>query len=146
MSNQVATAPFRKIEAVELYGTNAALGVSGNPVIAGHAAPSAMLRGANSSTGTGATTFTGMGAQGSGIKIYVTSLQITRSDSGSTAITVTLNDTATSIFAIPNAGNGGGAVFVFPVPLVVAANTAFQFTSGTGVSTLYCCAQGYSGA
>lgn len=144
MSNQIATDTFRKTNAVELFSGNAAAGVAGSPVIAGHAAPASMVRGAASTTGTGATTV--IASQGVGVKIYVTSLQVTRSDAGSTAITVSLNDTSTSVFAIPNAGNGGGAVFVFPVPLVVAANTALQFTAGTGVTTLYCCAQGYSGA
>lgn len=144
MANLVATEPFRKIEAVELYGTNAALGVSGNPVITAPAAPGTMLRGHASSTGTGATTV--IAAQGSGVKIYVTGIQIGRTDAGTAALTVTLNDTATSVFVVPDAGNGGGSNVVFDVPLVVAANTALTFTSGTGVTTLHVNAQGYTGA
>jgi hypothetical protein len=48
------------------------------------------LQGAASATGTSATTI--IAAQGSGIKIYVTDLQCYRSDGGTSAVTITLND------------------------------------------------------
>lgn len=93
-----------------------------------------------------ATTCTGMGAQGAGVKIYITSLCITRNDAGTTAVSATLNDGATTIYDIPNNGGGGGICPPLPVPLVVAANTAFQVTMSSGITTVHVSAQGYKGS
>jgi hypothetical protein len=100
---------------------------------------------------TAATTCTGMGAQGGTNKIYITDGYCTRSDAGTTAVTMTTNAQDTSatnniIFDMPNNGGGGG--FVKPgggVPWVVAANTAFQLTSGTSISSEHCSFSGYFG-
>jgi hypothetical protein len=100
------------------------------------------LRGANSTTGTSATIFTGMGAQGVSTKIYVTSVACFRTDAGSAASRVTLNDSASTTVALPV---GGGSNLIFPIPLDVAVNTAFQFTPADALATVYCNATGYKG-
>jgi hypothetical protein len=94
---------------------------------------------------TSATTCTGMGAQGSGVKIYITDFCATRSDAGTTAATVTLNDSATTPVDVPNNGGGGGFCHTYNVPLVVAANTAFQVTPGTSLTSYHVSASGFAG-
>jgi hypothetical protein len=101
------------------------------------------VRGAASATGTGATTI--IAAQGASVKTYITDLECGRSDAGTSAIIVTFSDAASTVLVIPNSGGGGGNNKTFNVPLVTAANTAFTFTAGSGVTTLYCDAQGYTG-
>ena len=59
------------------------------------------------------------------------------------AIVVTFSDAQSTPMVIPDAGNGGGNNFHLSTPIVTAAATAFTFTSGSGVTTLYCSAQGY---
>lgn len=123
-----------------------ALGVAGTPsadILTVQAATSNMLRGANSATNTSATTVTGMGAQGAGVKIYVTGVQVFRTDAGATMSYVTLNDGASTPIPLPPTG---GSAIIFNTPLVVAANTAFQFTPHDALTTVFCSAQGYSGA
>jgi hypothetical protein len=101
-------------------------------------------RGAASETGTSAGTI--LPASGSAsLKEYITAVQCGRTDAGTTAIYVTLNDTASTIIVLPNNGGGGGNNVEFPAPLAVAANTAATFTASSGVSTIYCSAQGYNG-
>lgn len=92
-----------------------------------------------------ATTCTGMGAQGVGVKIYITNLCITRSDAGTTAASATLNDTATTIYDVPNNGGGGGICPPLPVPLQVAANTAFTVTMSSAITSVHISASGYKG-
>lgn len=94
---------------------------------------------------TAATTCTGMGAQGASVKIYVTDVTCTRNDAGTTAVTMTMNDGATTPFDMPNNGGGGGFSHTYNTPLVVAANTAFQFTSGTSITSEHCSATGFKG-
>jgi hypothetical protein len=117
----------------------------GKLVMSPYANRELMVRGANSTTGTAATAFTGISAPGASIKVYLTDVNCGRSDAGTTAIVVTLNDTSSTPIVIPANGGGGGNNKHFLVPLVFAANTAPTFTSGTGVSTLYCDAQGFTG-
>lgn len=109
-----------------------------------------MLRCAVAITVNTATTCTGMGAQGAALKIYITSLCITRNDAGTTAISATLNAQDTSatnniIYDIPNNGGGGGICPPLPTPLVVAANTAFQVTMSAATTTVHVNATGYFG-
>ena len=118
----------------------AAFDLAGKILTSPYANRENMLRGANSTTGTGATTLTGMGAQGTSVKIYVTDLEC--SNTSATTTTISLNDGATSVFIVPA---GYGTNVAFNVPLVVAANTAAQFTAAAGVSTIYCNAQGFAG-
>ena len=74
---------------------------------------------------------------------YITAAQCGRTDAGTSAIYVTFNDDASTIMVLPNSGGGGGNNMTFPSPLMVAG--AFKFTASSGVSTLYCNAQGFTG-
>ena len=101
-------------------------------------------RGAGSSTSTAAITI--LPASGSAsLKEYATAVQCGRTDAGTSAIYVTLNDSASTVLVLPNNGGGGGNNPPLQVPLVVAANTAMTATPSAGVSTVYCSAQGYNG-
>ena len=101
------------------------------------------VSGAGSATGTGATTI--IASPGANLRIYVTGVQCGRTDAGTTGIFVTLNDTSSTVVVLPNAGNGGGNNMYFtPSPLTMARGTALTFTASSGVSTVYCDAQGYA--
>lgn len=117
----------------------------GKQIVSPYANREVMVRGAASTTGTGATTV--IAASGSAsLKTYVTDIECGRTDAGTTPITVTLNDVggtgSGTVLIIPA---GGGNNKSFHVPLVTAANTAFTFTASSGVTTLYCSAQGFTG-
>lgn len=99
------------------------------------------LQGTNTATTTGATTI--IAAQGLGIKIYVTAVQCFRDDAGTSLVRATLNDSASTPVPVPQGGGSFPSFMV--VPLVVAANTALQFTASTAITTMYCSAQGYKG-
>jgi hypothetical protein len=78
-----------------------------------------------------------------GARYYITGIQCGRTDAGTSASRVTFNDDGASVVVLPNAGNGGGANVVFPVPLTVPRTTAFTMTSSASISTVYCNAQGF---
>lgn len=123
--------------------TGTFLDLTGKVVTSPYANRENMVRGSASATGTGATTL--IAAGGASVKTYVTDVECGRSDSGTAAIIVTLSDSASTILVLPNSGGGGGNNKTFNVPLVTAANAAFTFTAGTGTTTVYCSAQGFSG-
>jgi hypothetical protein len=102
-----------------------------------------VVSGAGNATGTGATTI--IAAPTATRRIYVTAVQCGRTDAGSTGIFVTLNDNASTVIVVPNTGSGGGNNMPFPSPLTVPPATALTFTASSGVSTLYCDAQGFTG-
>jgi hypothetical protein len=56
-----------------------------------------------------------------------------------------LNDDGGTVIGLPNSGGGGGSNVVFASPLTVPAATALTFTASSGVTTVYCNAQGFSG-
>jgi len=114
---------------------------TGKSVVKPYSVKESCWTGAANTTGTGAQTLASAGA--TGIKTYITSLQIGRTDTATTSLICTLNDSATSIVVVP--GAGGATNIVFPVPLATTAATAFTVTPGTGVTTLYITAQGYYG-
>jgi hypothetical protein len=78
-------------------------------------------------------------------RLYIRSLQCYRTDAGTTAIRVTLNDDASTVIGLPNNGGGGGSNVVFESPLTLPAATALTFTASAGTTTVYCNAQGFSG-
>jgi hypothetical protein len=120
------------------------LGLEGKLINLPYANKENMARGAGSSTST--TAITVLAASGSAsLKEYVTDLYCTRNDAGTTAISVTLNDSASTVVDVPNNGGGGGWKFSWHVPLSVAANTAATATPSSGVTTLHCGATGYYG-
>lgn len=109
------------------------------------------VRGSVSLTSTG-TNLALIGAQGAGVKIYLTDLQCFRNDAGTTALTVSTNDVlntgTNSIWVIPDNGGGGGMIrHGGGVPLVFAANTTayVDVLSSSAVTNSYCNAQGYTG-
>jgi len=102
------------------------------------------VRGHATSTDTSAHTMIAAGT--TGIKTYITGIQCSRSDAGTTPITLTFSDDVASTMDIPDAGNGGANNFVLTgSPFATAAATAFTFTSSSGVTTVKCNAQGYQG-
>jgi hypothetical protein len=103
------------------------------------------VRGAASATGTSATTLL---PAATSLKNYVVAIQCYRSDTpGSpSTITITFNDSASTVIVLPNTGGGGGSNVPLTIPLVTATDTAFTFTSGTNTTTVYCNAQGYTGS
>lgn len=101
-----------------------------------------LVSGSVTSTGTGATTV--IAAPSGTRRLYIKSMQIGRTDAGSSPLIVTLNDDAATVLVVPVAAAGPIAP-VFLKPLTVAAATALTATSGTGVTTLYITAQGFSG-
>ena len=103
-----------------------------------------MARGAVTLSGTSAGTI--LAASGSAsLKEYVTDLTCTRNDAGTTAVSITLNDTATTVIDLPNNGGGGGYAHTFNVPLAFAANVAATATSGTSITSIHCSATGFYG-
>lgn len=99
-------------------------------------------QGTCTATTTAACTFTNSSAVG--FKTYISSLQCGRTDTGTTPITVTLNDNSASVYVLPNSG-GGVLVSVKFDPALVMANlaTAATFTASSSISSVICNAQGY---
>jgi hypothetical protein len=96
-------------------------------------------------TSIASTACVGMPAQNATTKIYITDLTCTRNDTGTTAVSVTLNDSATTIIDMPNNGGGGGFSHTYNVPLVIAANTTATITLGALINTTHCSATGFTG-
>jgi hypothetical protein len=97
--------------------------------------------GSASATGTAATTIIAAPTAG---KLYVGGVQCGRTDSGTSASYVTLNDSASTILVLTNNGGGGGNNQAYSPPLIVAAMTALTFTSSASLTTVYCNAQAYN--
>lgn len=120
------------------------LPLSINPAAAQYiGATSNLVSGSASATGTGATTL--ISAPSATRRLYVTDVECGRSDAGTTASRVTLNDDATTVLVIPNSGGGGFVPIHFGSALTVASATALTFTSSASISTVYCAAQGFTG-
>lgn len=98
-----------------------------------------LLSGAINATGTAANTLTA--SPGASLKVYMTSLQI--GNTGTGTVIATFNDAATTILVLPG---GGGSNIMFPSPLAWAANTAATVTFGTATTTAYASFQGFKGA
>jgi hypothetical protein len=102
-----------------------------------------LVSGEASATTTAQTTI--IAAPSSTRRLYIKSVECGRNDAGTTAIIATLNDDAATVVVIPNSGGGGANSMSFGSPLTVATATAFKFTASSGVTTLYCNAQGFTG-
>ena len=91
------------------------------------------------------TALTILSASGSAsLREWLKTVHCGRSDAGTTAITVAISDgTKTRTIVIPNSGGGGGNNVTYDPPEPFAANTAVTATASTGVTTLYCDAQGF---
>jgi hypothetical protein len=113
------------------------LTLAGKTVTLPYAPKELAVRGSVTSTDTGAHTI--IASAGGSLKNYITDWEC--SNSSATSTLVTFNDSAATIIIVPA---GGGNNKSLHIPLATAAATAFTFTSGTGVSTVYCSAQGYT--
>jgi hypothetical protein len=113
------------------------LTLAGKTVTLPYAPKELAVRGSTTSTDTNAHTI--IASAGGSLKNYITDWEC--SNSSATSTLVTFNDSAATTFIVP-AGSGNNKSL--HIPLVTAAATAFTFTSGTGVSTVYCSAQGYT--
>ncbi|QJW93267.1 hypothetical protein [Frigoriglobus tundricola] len=102
--------------------------------------PEAMVSGTGSATNTANTSV--IAAQGSGVRIYVTSIVITNTSATNTFVNI-LDGTTTKL--VYPAAAGGGAVHTLAVPLRLSANSALQFSAGNSASTVYVSAIGYTG-
>jgi hypothetical protein len=76
-------------------------------------------------------------------RLCITSMQLGRTDNGTTPITVTLSDPASTVLVVPGTANGESLPFVFDTPLVLAPKTALTMTASSGVTTLFGSAQGF---
>jgi hypothetical protein len=120
--------------------------VGGDNLAAQTAGPgyAASVTGAASTTSTAADAIITFGAGwNTAYKIYVRSVQCGRNDAGTTAIKVTLNDSASTVLVLPNSGGGGWVTATFESPLQVAADTNLTMTISTNTTTVYCSAQGF---
>jgi hypothetical protein len=121
-----------------------ACGLSGKLITLPYANKENTARNAGSSSSTG-TTITVLAASGSsGLKEYLVGLQCFRTDTATTALYVTLNDSASTTVPVPPVTTG--AAITYMIPLVGTANTALTATLSASISTVYCNGQGYYGA
>ncbi len=122
--------------------------LTGKAITLPYANPENFLNGQITSamTATTSTAVTGMGAQGSGVRNYVTSC--TFSNSHATVGTMILlqdGSGGTTIWQAPAAALFGGATVNFPTPIKTTANTAlFAANVTTGANTFVSCT-GYKG-
>lgn len=107
-----------------------------------YAAKGQMIRGTGSATTTTAANISNFTAIPN-VKNYIVAAQCFRSDTGTSPMYVTLNDSASTVIGLPNGGAGNNPVY--SIPLVTAANTQLTFTESANTSTVYCNAQGYQG-
>jgi hypothetical protein len=134
---------FRAIRAIIIAACLFGLAPAPTPADAQQQQISDLVSGSGSATGTSATTI--IAAPSGTRRLYISSVECARSDAGTSAIYVTLNDDAGTIVVLPNSGGGGANNLTFPSPLTVAAATALKFTASTNTSTVYCSAAGFSG-
>ena len=114
---------------------------SGKVVVLPFANKENMLRFSGSTIVT--TAFNLVPAQGASVKTYITDIECGRTDSGLTPITVTFNDTGTTVLTIPPSGGWSKS---FQTPIVTAANATLTMTWSSAVSTAFCSVQGFKGS
>lgn len=105
-----------------------------------YALPQSALTGTASSTGTGDTAV--IAAQGAGITINITTITVYNDSTTNTFVNI--KDGSTTRLVVP-APAKGGAMITLPSPLRITANTAFNFASAAGVTTMYVSAVGFAG-
>lgn len=114
--------------------------IQGYVVTYPYALPQSALSGTASATGTGDTAV--IAAQGAGITINVTTITVYNDSTTNTFVNI--KDGSTTKLVIP-APAKGGAMVTLPSPLRITANTAFNFASNAGVTTMYVSAVGFAG-
>lgn len=108
--------------------------------VPGHWAPGAGVNGTASSTTTNDTSV--IAAQGAGVYTYVTCLIVYNASTTDTYVNV--KDGTTTKLVVPAPQHAGAVVPLGMTPLRLTANTALQFASGAGVTTMYVSAVGYT--
>ncbi len=108
------------------------------------ATESRMMRGNNSTTGTGDVSLIAITSSPDlGLLLYVTSIQV--SNSGTVDSIITLKDGAgggtVGYLFVPKAADGGFSAAVYSVPLV--CSVGLVFTPASASTTIYASAQGY---
>jgi hypothetical protein len=121
-----------------VFATDEGSGSIHFPIAVPYARASEGLNGSGNATGTSDTAI--IAAQGSGVQICVTSLMIYNASATDTYVNI--KDGSTTKLVIP-APQKGGAIITLPMPLVLTANTALNFASGTSVTTMYVSAVGF---
>jgi len=121
-----------------VFATDEGSGSVHFPISVPYARASEGVNGTASATGTSDTSV--IAAAGSGIQLCITSLMVYNASATDTYVNI--KDGTTTKLVIP-APQKGGAVITLAMPLVLTANTALQFASGTGVTTMYVSAVGY---
>jgi hypothetical protein len=109
-----------------------AQGIAGNPV-----------SGSVSTTSTSATIIPAPAA----LRLWISAAQCGRTDTGTGAITVTLNDNAGTVIVLPGGAGGSYQPTIFNPPLPIGqagAAAALKMTVSAGTTTVYCNAQGYN--
>ena len=102
---------------------------------------SVLLDGRGTATDTSNTAL--IAAQGTGVRIYVTTLIV--SNSSATNTEVDIKDGTTIKLTIPAPATGGAVVDLSETPLKLTANTALNFAAVAGVTTIKVSAVGYRG-
>lgn len=102
---------------------------------------SVLLNGRNSSTDTSNKEL--IAAQGAGVRIYVTTLVISNSSASNTEVDI--KDGTTILMTVPAPSTGGAIIDMGESPLKLSANTALNYASVAGVTTMKVSAVGYKG-
>lgn len=80
-------------------------------------------------------------AQGSGVRLYITSFSI--SNTSASPVRVDIKDGTTTKVSFYVAASGGGAAYTMPTPLRLTANTALNAALSGAVTDVRVSAQGY---
>jgi hypothetical protein len=98
------------------------------------------------SVSTGSTTaVTVIAAPGASVRLYGW-VECGRTDAGTSAVTITLNDTAGTVFVLPNTSGGGGNNMMPPIPFQWGANSPVTIAVSAATTTVFCSAQAYKSA
>jgi hypothetical protein len=114
---------------------------AGKLVVRSHCVPEQQVSGLASTTGTTDTSV--IAAQGTGVRIHVTSISIANSSANDPIIEI--KDGSTVIWRTIAPANGGSNI-AFDPPLRLSANTALNMASLVASSTVYFSANGYKSA
>ena len=115
------------------------LSLTGKTITLPYAVKELQFRG-SSGAQTDGSAHTIIAAAAGSLKNYITDWEC--SNTSATTVRVTFSDDASTTVIVP-AGSGNNKSL--HIPLATAAATAFTMTASTGVSSIYCSAQGYTG-
>lgn len=115
----------------------------GKQVVMPYAIPENFLSGVTSAiTGTSDTAV--IAAQGAGVRIYVTHINVL--NTSATATLVNIKNGASTIYTVNAPATSGQVSLTLPVPLRLSANTALNVACATTSANVIVSASGYKGA